>query len=102
QPESIGNPRQPGELQRRDLFSGQRGGTHLVQVLRGVCEREILPGAEARFHERGWINDAFSREPLGNTAIFRGRPDVTAQIDLVARGIDDRHSSQLTALSYQL
>ena len=64
---------------------------HLVEIFGSVDQREVFPGARLRCERVGGVEDALRHEPFGDQAVFDRRPDVPAEVELVARRVNDAH-----------
>ena len=76
----------PGELELRQIVSAQRAVAKLREVLRGMDERELLPGCRSRLDE---LKKGSGERFEDQAVLFRGK-DVPPDIDVISRRIDDR------------
>src|SRR5258706_546693 len=85
---SVTRSGNPLSIDLRDLFGGECAGARLSQVLRGVDQREILPRGGLRLDPHP---SAHGAQLAMDRFVFCGRKNVGADVDAIARRIDNPH-----------
>ena len=83
----------PGNLETRRLGHRQTPVTQLVEVDAGVDERELVPGRRRRLDEGLPGAGRTPGEGVGDQPVLRRGIDVEAEVDVVARRVDDAHGA---------
>ena len=90
QSESVDDLRRPGYLEERELLDREGTGLQLMQILRRVDERQILPRRWIRVDEPETVG-TLALQPLDDAGILQRREDVRADVDVIVNGVEDEH-----------
>src|SRR5919198_6113360 len=82
-PEPVDHLRRPRQLELRDVLVGHAAGSHLLEIVERVDERELFPRGCARI-DGGW-----AAERRVDEIVFRRRKHVRPDIDAISGRVDN-------------